>query len=105
MYDDLKDADKRLAITEKYRKVFGTRDGRDVLTHMFVELGLFELSSGKSERELGQFDYAIRLLYLLGIMPDYGNARRFVDSAFKWQMIIPIRGKGNGKEEMDSGGD
>ena len=104
-YDDLKDPDKRAAVGEKYRSVFlKTRAGRELLTHMLAELGLLEPTIGKTERELGRFDYAIRLLHIMGI-PNYPNLHQLVMDMRRWPSDYPKPEVDEYGEEVDKGSD
>lgn len=97
MYDDLTDPKKRLELVDKYRSHFlKRREGREILTHMFAELGLFEDTINKTERELGRFDYAIRLLEIMSI-PNYPNVHNFVKAIAKWPIEYPVK-----KEEEEN---
>lgn len=89
MYDNLDNVKKKMEISEHYRSVLlKTKAGKKMFTHMLGELGLFESTQGKSERELGRFDYAIRLLSIMGI-PSYPNIHQFVNSSAKWPIEYP----------------
>lgn len=68
-------------VIEKYRSVFGTRDGRTVFTHMLQELGFFDPDPG-NDFDRGQQDFAKRLLRLCGVW-DSRNTRDMVDAFFK----------------------
>ena len=68
MYDEFSDPKQRMEVGRHYRAVLlETSDGREVLTHMLSELGFFETTNNKSDRELGRFDYAMRLLEIMRI--------------------------------------
>ena len=89
MYDNLDSSKKKMEISEHYRSVLLKRkDSRKMFTHMLGELGLMESTQGKSERELGRFDYAIHLLSLMGIT-SYPNIHQFVNASVKWPIEYP----------------
>jgi len=53
-------------IREEYRRTFDTDSGRRVLTHMLTELHFFDEKS--SEEEVHLSNYAVRILFYLGIV-------------------------------------
>lgn len=89
MYDDLSEPKKKAEVAEQYRKVLlKSESGRAMFTHMLAELGVMEDTRGKSERELGRYDYAIRLLNIMCI-PSYPNLHQFVNAMRKWPTEYP----------------
>lgn len=88
-YDKLPDSDDRKLVKEQYRSVFlKTKQGREVLSHMLIELGVWETTRGKSDHELGRFDYALRLLDMLGILREQ-NIHKFVENMRSWPTEYP----------------
>jgi hypothetical protein len=86
MFDDLKErlTDKKpdnteaLKLINAYRSVFFTPEGRQVLTHLLVDLGVFnELEA--TEYEVAQHNAGIRILTRLGIIRG-NNIRAIVDA-------------------------
>lgn len=78
-----------MEVGNHYRSVLlETDSGRKMFTHMLSELGVLESTEGKSERELGRFDYAMRLLEIMSI-PSYPNLHRFVNDMAKYPEIYP----------------
>ena len=103
MYDNLDNPQKKMEIAEHYRSVLLKRkDGRKMFTHMLGELGLMESTQGKSERELGRFDYAIHLLSLMGIT-SYPNIHQFVNASVKWPIEYPEPEMADEDGEMPGG--
>ena len=89
MYDNLDNVKKKMEVSEHYRSVLLKRkDGKKMFTHMLGELGLFESTQGKTERELGRFDYAIHLLSIMGIT-SYPNIHQFVNASARWPIEYP----------------
>ena len=89
MYDQFPKGNTREEVGNHYRSMLlGSPGGREMFTHMLSELGFFENTEGKSERELGRFDYALRLLEIMAI-PNYNNLHRFVEDMAKYPEIYP----------------
>lgn len=61
-----------------YQKVFGTLEGREVLTHMLSELCFFDRMI-ESEAEVALSNYARLLLFRIGVWRE-GNVRDLVDA-------------------------
>lgn len=55
----------RLDLIKKYRNAFGSGDGKEVLSHMLFELGLFEEIS-LSPEDMALKNYASRILKIIG---------------------------------------
>ena len=101
MYDDLSDPLKKMEVGEHYRSVLlRTESGRKMFTHMLSEMGLFETTEGKSERELGRFDYAMRVLEIMGV-PSYPNLNQLVVAMKKWPSSYPKVKRGEFGEALD----
>lgn len=85
MFKNERVSNEALKILETYRSVFGTPEGRLVLSHMLVELGVFnEITDSEGEVELHNF--GIRLLAKLGVIKPE-NVQNIADSL----MNIPVR--------------
>lgn len=98
-YDKLSDPDERKRVTEQYRSVFlKTKQGREVTAHMLIELGVWETTRGKSEHELGRFDYALRLLDILGVVKEQ-NIHKFVENMRSWPTEYPKAEEEDEEEE------
>ena len=53
-------------LLQKYRNVFSSKEGPEVLTHMLFELGLFEDMASMSAEDSALKNYGSRILKILG---------------------------------------
>ena len=78
------DSPANRVIMDKYRKLFSSQIGRDVLADMLTELGFFDYSSD-DPMERGQQEYAKRLLRMCGIWKA-DHRRQIVWGLFNWKV-------------------
>ncbi len=73
-----KEQDKKV---QRYRSVFGTIAGRQVLADMIVELGVYSSIDPKDEQRMALRNFGLSLLYNTGILIDR-NIDIIVDKLF-----------------------
>lgn len=75
-------SEAQLAKTEKWRSVFCSKAGQEVLEEMLIELGVFSSIDPKDEQRLALRNYGLVVMYNLGMLVDE-NIPKIIDNMLK----------------------